>query len=331
MNTRNPYFDFLRGIAIMMVVGIHTSVNNSPGFEKFEDICTILIRSLLNCAVPLFLAISGFFIAKKKISSAQEHLSFLKKQVPKVYIPCLIFSLPYFILSIYSKTDGVLKPLVSLFACGFSIYYFIALIIQYYILLPLFVKFKKSGIGVILTFVISAISIIEVTYLMKVCDLNLPLLIYAGPFPLWIVFFFMGVFFSNCKRDYGIFLPIIVTIVGLVSQIVEYDYWLEMGKVALGIKLSSFIFSFGVIWLLFSEKMETMYTDNLIIRCVNWIGSISFGVYLLHCYLIIVANRLFPGIGWIEKWTLVLSMTILLIWIARSIFPKFSVKYLGFR
>lgn len=144
-SARNPYFDFLRGFAIIMVVGIHTIVNYSPGFETLEDICTILVRSILNCAVPLFLAISGFFIARKKITSSKEHLVFLKKQVPKVYIPCLIFSVPYFILSMYSGTNGVLKPLVSLFACGFSVYYFIALIIQYYILLPLFVKFNKSG------------------------------------------------------------------------------------------------------------------------------------------------------------------------------------------
>lgn len=144
-SSRNPYFDFLRGIAIIMVVGIHTIVNYSPGIETFEDIYTILVRSILNCAVPLFLAISGFFVAKKNISSVKEHLAFLKKQIPKVYIPCLIFSVPYFLLSVYSGAEGVLKPLVSLFACGFSVYYFIALIIQYYALLPLFVKFNNSG------------------------------------------------------------------------------------------------------------------------------------------------------------------------------------------
>lgn len=143
MNTRNPYFDFLRGFAIIMVVGIHTVVNYSPGFETFEDICTIIARSLLNCAVPLFLAISGYFVAKKKVSSKKEHLIFLKNQIPKVYIPCLIFSVPYFLLAIYSGSNGVLKPLVTMFACGFSVYYFIALIIQYYILLPVFVKFNK--------------------------------------------------------------------------------------------------------------------------------------------------------------------------------------------
>lgn len=219
MNWRNPYFDFLRGFAIIMVVGIHTNVKYSPGFETLEDICTIVVRSFLNCAVPLFLAISGYFVAKKKVSSKKEHLIFLKNQIPKIYIPCLIFSVPYFLLEIYSGSNGFLKSLTTLFACGFSVYYFIALIIQYYILLPVFVKFNKLR-GVVLTFIISIISILAVTYLMKVQGVNIPLLIYAGPFPLWIVFFFMGVYFSNKDRNYGVTIPIITTIVGLVLQIV---------------------------------------------------------------------------------------------------------------
>ena len=41
----NTYFDFLRGLAIMMVVGIHT-------YTLGED--STVVRQLLNTAVPLF-------------------------------------------------------------------------------------------------------------------------------------------------------------------------------------------------------------------------------------------------------------------------------------
>lgn len=141
---RNPYFDFLRGFAIIMVVGIHTVTNYAPTFETFGQICTIIIRLFLNCAVPLFLAISGYFIASKQISWGNEHFKFLKKQVPKVYIPCLVFSLPYFILSL-SYGDSIIKSIIYFFMCGFSVYYFIAVIIQYYLLLPAFTKFNNRG------------------------------------------------------------------------------------------------------------------------------------------------------------------------------------------
>ena len=135
--TRNPYFDFLRGLAIIMVVGIHTLKADNLGFDRLQDICTILLRLILNCAVPLFLAISGYFLGNKEMSFGHSHMRFLKRQIPKVYIPCLIFSLPYLILAISSDCHNILKPLAVFFACGFSIYYFVALIIQYYILLPL--------------------------------------------------------------------------------------------------------------------------------------------------------------------------------------------------
>lgn len=50
---RNSYFDFLRGLAIMMVVGIHTfSVGN---VDMHQDIdASVLVRQMLNCAVPIF-------------------------------------------------------------------------------------------------------------------------------------------------------------------------------------------------------------------------------------------------------------------------------------
>lgn len=141
----------------------------------------------------------------------------------------------------------------------------------------------------------------------------------------------MGVFFSSHSRDYKIIYPLILTIAGLILQILEYQLWMNRGVTALGIKLSSFIFSAGMIWLLFSKKMESAYSENFLMKTINWIGGISFGIYLLHCYVIIGISKILPEIGWIEKWTLVLCITVLMIWIARLISPKFSVKYLGFR
>lgn len=166
---------------------------------------------------------------------------------------------------------------------------------------------------------------------MKFQGINLPLLVYAGPFPLWIIFFFLGVFLSNKDRNYNIVLPAIMTAIGLILQIIEYHYWMGYGSSALGIKLSSFIFSSGVILLLFSKKAESRFVGNILFRTVNWIGGISFGIYLLHCYLIIVVSKLLPEISWIGNWILVLGLTVIIIWIAKAIFPKFSIKYLGFR
>lgn len=53
MKKRNSYFDALRGIAILMVVAIHT-------YKYSESNLELAIRQLLNCAVPFFLQYPPF-------------------------------------------------------------------------------------------------------------------------------------------------------------------------------------------------------------------------------------------------------------------------------
>ena len=127
MKERIAYFDFLRGLAIMMVVGIHT-------YTLGKD--NIVVRQLLNTAVPLFIAISGYFLSQKKMENKDDYFSFLKKQLPKVYLPVLVWSLPLYALALYSGRS-ILWQTVLLFGCGLSIYYFVAFIMQCYIVLPL--------------------------------------------------------------------------------------------------------------------------------------------------------------------------------------------------
>ena len=135
------WFDFLRGLAILMVVSIHTFAATMQQGSLASDL-TILLRQVLNCAVPLFLAISGYFLAKKK--SERSYLQLWKRQIPKVYIPTLIWSLPYLALYVW-QGHSWLKGIVMFAVCGFSIYYFIALIIQYYLLFPVLQKVKTGG------------------------------------------------------------------------------------------------------------------------------------------------------------------------------------------
>lgn len=139
---RIPYFDFLRGIAIIMVVCLHCidfSAMEGPVLNFFG----VEFRNLLNAAVPLFLAISGYFMANKKVDSPAAYRNFLKKQAAKVYVPMLVWSVPYLVLSYLHRESPVITWLLFFFG-GFSIYYFIILIVQYYALLPVLQKMGRS-------------------------------------------------------------------------------------------------------------------------------------------------------------------------------------------
>ena len=64
---RLNYYDFLRGIAILMVVAIHTGP--AYHFESMQGVLVVMVRQVLNCAVPIFFAISGYFLAMKKLET----------------------------------------------------------------------------------------------------------------------------------------------------------------------------------------------------------------------------------------------------------------------
>ena len=145
---RNQYFDYLKGIAILMVIGIHTFLGG--GFDSFHDYLNIGIRQVLNCAVPVFIACSGFFLAKKNLANKHEINCFYKKQISRVYLPCLLWSIPWFLLNLLSG-HSVMMETINLLFCGYSVFYFVILMIQYYLLLPLTQRFnqKCGGGGII--------------------------------------------------------------------------------------------------------------------------------------------------------------------------------------
>ena len=141
---RNHYFDFLRGIAITMVIGIHTC--GKCGLGNWQEFTSLLIREVINVAVPLFLTLSAFFLSRKIFNNKEDCIRFWKKQISKVYIPCLIWSLPFFIIGVMNG-KSIINQSVLLFSGGYSIYYFIPLIIQCYILLPLLQKCSNIILG----------------------------------------------------------------------------------------------------------------------------------------------------------------------------------------
>ena len=134
-----------------------------------------------------------------------------------------------------------------------------------------------------------------VTCMMSFRGYNLPLLVYAGGFPLWIIFFFMGIRFSDHSRAFDLKYPIIVIAAGLALQIIECNWLFSIDGRGLGIKLSSFVFSAGVVWLAFSERLENSYAETRFTAAINYIGRISFGIYLLHVYVIEIWKRLLPA------------------------------------
>ena len=321
---RNTYFDFLRGLAIMMVVGIHT-------YTLGKD--STVVRQLLNTAVPLFIAISGYCLSQKRMENKDDYLFFLKKQFPKVYLPVLVWSLPLYAIALYSGSS-IIKQTILLLSCGLSIYYFVAFIMQCYVVLPVInncISGNKRREGVIVSCLISFAWIAGVMYMNTIQGKGIPLILYAGPLPCWLMFFVLGVMIGHKpERNYSIILPMVITILGFILSVIETDYLLDHYGKGVGIKPSSFIYSAGMVFLMFSSKLENLIRrTGAFYRFMIWIGSLSFGIYLIHCYFISFFVKRLPIDCWLLQWSLALFLTVVFILILRKLLPTKYHKYLG--
>ena len=124
--TKNENIQFLRGIAILAVVIIHSSM---------PDRLRVVIRPFVNYAVALFIFLSGY-LTNIDISDKK---NFMKKRIIKVIVPYIIWSI---IFSVPSKFEHFGLNLLTGRCCG--IYYYIFVYVQFVILTPLISRLIKS-------------------------------------------------------------------------------------------------------------------------------------------------------------------------------------------
>lgn len=118
---------------------------------------------------------------------------------------------------------------------------------------------------------------------------------------------------------------------GIVLSFLEAKYLYSIHQGGLGIKLSAHFYSFSVIILLFSAKVERLYfKENLFCRLVTKIGVLSFGIYLIHCYFISLLNAFNIEFNWSMSLLSVLVLSVLFILVIQKLFPRYTI-YLGFK
>lgn len=340
MNQRIEYFDILRGIAIIGVIAIHSS---EIGY-KFPDMSvefrgTVIWRQLINFSVPLFLAISGYFAANKETNNEASYLIFVKKQIPRVFIPYVFWSVIYSI-PIILHDDNSLKDVVFKFIT-FQItgpFYYILLIIQYYILLPILKKMATTK-GVLIAGLISGFSCLTI-YITRYClSIDIPLFIYAGFFPTWIVFFVIGIFIRkngiNTKSNILLSFLILSFVLSVVETYYLYIKFNDIGNSVTAVKITSFIYSITAILFLFKQADK----KNFNFKFLSYLGKISFGIYLSHMIVLSILARLFNKFlpllslnGIVYQIALIVSILIcssLIAFFVRRVNINLAVKYMG--
>ena len=140
---RNGYFDFLKGLAIMGVVAIHTMVFRAEPYSLAGG-CLAAFRNLLGSCVPFFVAVSGYFLCNKVVNTKESYCTFVRQRFKVVYVPILVWGLPWLVLNVL-QGGSILANSVLYLVGGLSVLYFIALILELYVQLPLLQRVNRGG------------------------------------------------------------------------------------------------------------------------------------------------------------------------------------------
>jgi len=346
LGVRDKSFDALKGLAIVFVVAIH-SLNTGWGavgdYAELNLYATLFIGQVYLFAVPAFFFVSGYFVGDLA-THRNTWVAFVFPRAERLILPYIIWSL------FFSLKSGVRDPvdMLWLLATGGAMgpYYFVVVLFCFVVLAPFFHKNleQKFLFPMLLagTFVWLCI-----VYSLRIIRPNgIDWQIVALPFWTWLVFYVFGMKVASIERAGGVVwggglqASVLFVIAALVISWVEafsllFAFGLKSGAGS-AIKFSSYIYSTAVI-VLFLELRKTRREWPTVFV---FLGSWSFGIYLIHEQVRVFVTRLFEKVlGLYDVQPIfqlsvvlgVLVFSVVLILIARSVLPsKIASKYLGF-
>lgn len=301
MEKHNKELEILRGCALCAVVGIHTlniGIKNTEigtwGNWLFE-----LVHTLLQFAVPCFIFISAILLSYPLKNEKLNVLDFYKKKIVKVVIPYLLWTLIYLIPQMmkgwipFDRLVSVKSWLYWLTrGKAYDHLYFMSIIIQLYLVAPLFLGFtrgiikytKKYNMLAALFIAISGQVALYYFYRFFISEffnqgatliISYFVIIIIG---IWIGFqydWFMNLL--NNKRR-------IVLILFGMSVIIYLQFMIER---ILGKKLNSALYQFTWYGYTLMTSITLLMASHVIkqyrlSKHIAWIGKYSFGIYLIH-------------------------------------------------
>jgi len=285
---------FIRAIACLCIVMVHVTA----GFY-YENGRTFtwpvqFFNQISRYGTPAFAIISGFLLYNQAINRKSSLKKFWQSRFTKVIIPFLVWSILYLFLKyMYNQftipnfnSSEKVKDFLYFFFTGKSNYhlYFIAVVVQFYLLFPLLRLIKTKNSLILLTVASFFINYFFVQYEINIGTGLLNKFINERVFIFhWIYYFFLGgllVYFWEkimiWIKQNTIFSMLIGLIV-VVSGIFEYKCagWIESNRVINMINLPLLFIALAGVYTSLSRWDKTR---NFIVQ----IGNMSMGIYLVH-------------------------------------------------
>lgn len=316
--------DYIRVIACFSVMLIHISAIGVTTYLPYSLHLkvTILINRSLSYAVPVFIFLSGF-TSFYSYNKNFRYISFLKKKFQKILIPYFIWCLIYYFSYVaagYNNFDIIylIKRLITGNMCYHL--YFIIILVQLYLLSPIFnYVFKKYNSQIIL--IVSAI-------ITLICVIKLKIQFSDRIFLKYLIFFVLGIYankeydnFVNIvkkSRWYSGFLFFISSIIFSIAF--YYKNYILMNY-------SRFAFSCISIFFIYNIGLHLSKNNNKVYNIIKTLSKSSYYIYLMHPLFLSISQYIVSKLG-IQSITLILTFHVVFV---MSVSTIISVLYMNLK
>lgn len=299
MKSRLLEFDYLRALAIMLIVLGHSVYNTEKGFP-------LLLENLVRGGTAVFVFISGFFL-HAVFSKNFELRSFMSKKLKNVYIPFLVISALGLFFRIFGwgvieaqTLDKVLLNIYYTVKNGYVLYphWYIPFIMVVFLISPIYLAFMRIPLWRQLL-LLSLLTLLALFLHRPHGNANVfHSILYYTPF------YLIGIMYSMYKGWFEQYqkhiLGVAVMLITLSTYLQTY-VWVWVGN------YHKYFFEYKAIDLQFIQKLGLCFLFLALAkklasssRDYPWLkeaGDLSFAIFFLHPLFTMVVENIFPKLG----------------------------------
>jgi surface polysaccharide O-acyltransferase-like enzyme len=289
---RSGYWDSWKGLAILAVVALH-STDESLTFPigSTNWYFGLALCQLLDFAVPLFLALAGFFAGGR---AAVPRAEFYRKRLLRILPPyvfwtaiAVLLNKPADILSLRAILGDLLL------GRGIEIGYFVVVLLQYVLITPLILMIGRDRHHILAMVAITVVSL-SLTYAVRMNGSPAQLAqfpFYALPFFIWYPFYHLGIVAARKDLTHsGVIsrhstLILLIFLMFVACAVLEGLFLAHRGSSSLAtsqIKASSFMASISLFLFSISRFNLAQAAVGRWRRFAEWLGGQSYPIYLMH-------------------------------------------------
>lgn len=339
-NQRIFYLDFIRVIAILLVIFIHVSaIDTVQNIGSGQWQITKILNYLAHISVPVFFMISGSLLLNSKKTTSLSYT--WKQRIPRVVIPFVLWSvISPIVVGIYAHSlsfknvFGIVKTI--LYQPTSPTLWFMYPLIGIYILSPVIKTFVQNattemlvyvtGIWLVTCSLIPSISVMLPKSFNHVLELSpVANFFLIGGFT---GYFILGYLLTKLKVEntHSLILLIIFLVSGLAGNFIS-ETTPKIFDVNNGYYVTSiFIPIMSVAAFILLQKWGSRIKSPTTIKVFEFLSPLVFGVYLIHNLLILYVEPWFATHVAIHglaatflRYFVVLILSIIIIWILNLI------------